>query len=330
MAHVDQELAPSSGGSAFALPEICHAVLNPRSFTFVAENAPWSIVNSFERQRQRLAMASLRVVCSTLLRQLGIARSEASSSSVAQCSQSSVSTLKSVLLFVACLLAQLGLGALSMVRHGIPRWLHLWASANILSNIGDLLINRRFRERKEIDGSCGIEDCGLDKARLSPVDHNAVTADILRALTISLPTNLSRLIFLATLRDNNSGRYYHPELAGRFPDSLADLAMLDCHQRIYRRVVALPLEDLTDELDRYIATVPAPRERLIESWKKLKAYRVTIPMDADPVSREIFYMKVEVAVAILETRLPNQNFVMSGGNPLSTARNLCVGWTGNG
>ena len=80
--------------------------------------------------------------------------------------------------------------------------------------------------------------------------------------------------------------------------------MLACHREIYETVMALPLEDLTDQLDVYMATVPVPKERLIESWTKLRAYRATIPMDADPISTEIFFMKVEVAVAILEARLP--------------------------
>jgi hypothetical protein len=82
--------------------------------------------------------------------------------------------------------------------------------------------------------------------------------------------------------------------------------MLACHQHIYKQVVALSIEDLTDQLNWYVTTIPAPRERMIESWTKLKAYRATIPMDADPISAEIFFMKVEVAVAILEARLPHR------------------------
>jgi hypothetical protein len=82
--------------------------------------------------------------------------------------------------------------------------------------------------------------------------------------------------------------------------------MLVCHRRIYEQVVALAIEDLTDQLDVYIATVPVPRGRLIESWTKLKAYRATIPMDTDLISAEIFFMKVDVAVAILEARLPGR------------------------
>jgi hypothetical protein len=309
MLELDHEITPSGARSTFAFPDICRTVLNPQSYSFVAANAPCQAVNSFELRRQQLAIASLRVARSMLLQQLRMAGGDAFDSSFLQFCHSTISTLKSTLLLAACALGRMGLGVLSVLRHGIPQGLHLWASANILNNVGNLLTDGQLRNQPaggEAGGVCVIDGRVLDNAYLGPLDRSAVTADILRALTVSLPTDLSRLIFLATLRDNNSGHYYHPEVARRFSDSVADQAMLACHQWIYRRVVALPLEDLTDELDRYIASVPVSRERLIESWKRLKAYRATIPIDADDVSSEIFFMKVEVAVAILESRVPGR------------------------
>jgi hypothetical protein len=88
--------------------------------------------------------------------------------------------------------------------------------------------------RDELLAPNALEPTANGECRLS-----AVTVDILRALTISLPNDLAHLIFLATLRDNNSGHHYHPEVAQRF-------------------------------------------------------------------SAEIFFMKVGVAVAILEARLPGR------------------------
>jgi len=191
---------------------------------------------------------------------------------------------------------------------GIPQRVQIFVSAQILTKVGDLLINAE-QDAKPINGD--LRDEPLPSTTLARIfddedSHRAVVHDILRALAASLPNDLSQLIFLATLRDNNSGHYYHPEVARRFSVEVADQSMLVCHRRIYQRVVALPLEDLTDQLDAYTATVRAPKERLIESWTKLRAYRATIPMDTDPISAEIFFMKVGVAVAILEARLPGR------------------------
>lgn len=305
----DHEMTLTGDRFTLAFPDICCTVLNARSLSFVAANAPSQAVNSFELQRQRLALASLRVAKAMLLRQLRRAGGGAFSSSFAHFFRSSISTAKSALLLAACALGRFGLSTLSLLRRAIPQDIHLWVSANILNNVGNLLTDDQLRNppaTSGVDDAQPIDLSSLERVSSSRLCYGVVAADILRALTDSLPTDLSRLIFLATLRDNNSGHYYHPEVARRFSDSLADHAMLACHQLIFRRVIALPLEDLTDELDRYIATVPVPRERLIESWKKLKAYRATIPISADDVSSEIFFMKIEVAVAILESRLPGQ------------------------
>jgi len=124
------------------------------------------------------------------------------------------------------------------------------------------------------------------------------------ALLQALPNNLSRMIYLATLRDNNSGHYYYPELTRRFSAEVVDRAMLACHGQLFDRVVQLSLEDLTESLDVYMASTHVLKARFIQSWKKLRAYRATIPIDSDPISAEVFFMKVEVAVSILEARLP--------------------------
>ncbi len=292
--------------SMLAVRKVCRSVLNTSSFRFVAANAPADVVSSFGAQQQRLARISLQVTSSVLVRQL---RHHADYfGSFSRSLRSFMSQLRNVSVLGVCAVGRVALGVLRGLSVGIPQQVQVFVSAQILTRVGNLLIDEDHREetisndvRDEVlacDALPGISD---GECRLT-----AVTADILRALTISLPNDLSRLIFLATLRDNNSGHYYHPEVARRFSVAVADDAMLACHRQIYEQVVALALEDLVDELDAYMATVRAPKQRSIESWTKLRAYRATIPMDADPISTEIFFMKVGVAVAILEARLPGR------------------------
>lgn len=292
-----------------AFGEVGRSVLNPNSLAFVAANAPSEVVRSFEVQQQRLASFSLQVASKMLVRRLTERRGRRFNGFFSRILQSSKSKAKSAFLLVACTFGRMGLSVLRAVRSGLPRPLRLSVSASILTNVGNLLIDTELVS-KPIAGHWSngesIYTDATEKVSIRESDLSLATEDILRALKISLPNDLSRLIFLATLRDNNSGHYYHPEVARRFSGEVADQAMLTCHRQIYEQVVALALEDLTDQLDAYMATVRAPKERLIESWTKLRAYRATIPMDADPVSAEIFFMKVEVAVAILEARLPVQ------------------------
>ena len=291
--------------SVLGLREVCRSVLNTNSLRFVAANAPAEVVSSYRTEQQRLARLSLQVASAALVQRLAHDGSFVGSSPTRQ---SPLSKLKGALLLGVCTVGRAGLGVLRGLSIGIPQRLQILVSAKILTNVGNLLVDTG---RGDKPTSKALNDERILCEVPTEVSHeesgqDAVKEDVLRALRISLPNDLSRLIFLAILRDNNSGHYYHPEVAQRFSAEIADRAMLACHHQIYDRVVALPLEDLTDQLDAYMATVRAPKERLIESWTKLRAYRATIPMDADPVSTEIFFMKVGVAVAILEARLPGR------------------------
>jgi hypothetical protein len=292
--------------SMLAVREVCRSVLNASSFRFVAANAPADVVSSFGAQQQRLARLSLQVTSSMLVQRL--MPPDRLLWQLSPSLRSFMFHLRNVSVLGVCAVGRVALGLLRGLSIGIPQQVQVFVSAQILTRVGNLLIDKDHRE-KPISDDVGDELLASDalpgisdgECRLT-----AVKADILRALTISLPNDLSRLIFLATLRDNNSGHYYHPEVAQRFSAEVADQAMLACHRQIYEQVVALALEDLVDELDAYMATVRAPKERSIESWTKLRAYRATIPMDTDPISAEIFFMKVGVAVAILEARLPGR------------------------
>jgi hypothetical protein len=305
----DLSLTHSGSDSVPAFHEVCRSVLNPGSLSFVAANAPCQVVHSFEARQQRLASFSLQLASTMLVRQLRKTDQNSFNRSLLLLFQSFPLKMKHAMLLAACMLGRLGLGVLGALRHGVPRHLQIGLSANILRNVGNVLTDSEINVETNLENLSGkdvIYPYVLGMHYAIESGDGEVAADILRALTVSLPNDLSRLIFLATLRDNNSGHYFHPDLARRFSECIADRAMLACHQRIYKQVVALSIEDLTDQLDLYVTTVPAPRERMIESWTKLKAYRATIPIDTDPISAEIFFMKVEVAVAILEARLPRR------------------------
>jgi hypothetical protein len=280
--------------------------LNTNSLRFVAANAPAEIVSDYGTEQQRLARLSLQIASAVLVQRLAYADGFVGSSSSLR---SPLWKLKGALLLAVCTLGRAGLEVLRGLRAGIPQRLQILVSAKILTNVGNLLVDTESGYKtisKALSDERILCETSTAVSHEEPSSLDAVRDDILRALRVSLPNDLSRLIFLAILRDNNSGHYYHPEVAQRFSVEVADQAMLACHHQIYERVVALPLEDLTDQLDAYMATVRAPKERLIESWTKLRAYRATIPMDADPISTEIFFMKVGVAVAILEARLPGR------------------------
>jgi hypothetical protein len=298
----------SPGGSSARLvarfQEICRTVLDPDILTFLAKNAPADVTSSFRMQQQRLTRFSLQVASGTLCQRLVGTYEQHPEFSFQRGIKGFLFHVQNGLLLVACGLGRAGLVLLQTLSYGTPRRGQLWVQAKVLSGVAGMM--HRFAH--DLASEPAWADYENDTFATKVVSDrkqrsDLVIEDVRAALSTALPNDLSRMICLATLRDNNTGGYYHPELARRFTIEASDRAMLVSHRELYERLVSLSLEDLTDQLDVYFATAHVSKVRSIEYWRRLRAYRATIPIGADPISAEILFMKVEVALAILGARV---------------------------
>jgi hypothetical protein len=116
------------------------------------------------------------------------------------------------------------------------------------------------------------------------------------------PTCLSRLIFLATLRDNNTGQYRHPTLANKFPSDAVSRALTRIHRAACEELLRYPIADLVYELELYADQTRAERQNFLSTWKSTRAYRTVKPTELDPFSSLFFELTLDVAVAVLDSR----------------------------
>ena len=129
-------------------------------------------------------------------------------------------------------------------------------------------------------------------------------ADDLRRRTLSeIPRSLDRLIYLASMRDYNTGLYYHDGLASRFSQEVACEALADCHREAFRDLVGSPLRDLVCQMEGYMDSTHTSPSEFLTAWKKLEPYRVAVPVETDPLSAEFLFSSFKIALAILEARL---------------------------
>src|SRR6267143_3030339 len=104
----------------------------------------------------------------------------------------------------------------------------------------------------------------------------------LRSRTLSrLPGDFSRLVYLASSRDCNTGKYYHDGLAFHFSEMVVSRAFAECHREVFDRLVYASLEELIDELCNYISSTDERPEEFLKSWEHLGSYRVTIPSQGE-------------------------------------------------
>ncbi|HXU20354.1 MAG TPA: hypothetical protein VN788_07220 [Verrucomicrobiae bacterium] len=129
-------------------------------------------------------------------------------------------------------------------------------------------------------------------------------ADDVRQRTLSeLPQSLDRLIYLASMRDYNTGLYYHDGLAARFSQEVACEALADCHREVFRQLVACPLENVVGQMEAYMKSTHTSPSEFLAAWRKLEPYRVVVPVEADPLSTQLLFSTFKIALAILEARL---------------------------
>jgi hypothetical protein len=129
--------------------------------------------------------------------------------------------------------------------------------------------------------------------------------DYVRATVLEiLPNDLTRMIYLASLRDCNSGTYLHPELSQQRGVQAADGALRACHEQVFRRLLTTRLAEYVVQLQEYIRYTRGEILTVLKTWRSLQAYRATVPVSALATSTELYFLNVAIALEIVGRQVP--------------------------
>jgi hypothetical protein len=140
---------------------------------------------------------------------------------------------------------------------------------------------------------------------MESANHSHVYAAIrdLQLHTLSrLPAPLAKLLYLAGLRDYNTGMYHHEGLASRYSDDAACEALAECHRHAFRDLLSSSLEETVQQLESYMHSLGTGPGEFFFTWNSLKPYQIAVPAGTDPLSAEFLSSNLKVALAILESR----------------------------
>jgi hypothetical protein len=145
----------------------------------------------------------------------------------------------------------------------------------------------------------------LGQSKADSKDLPESLADYVSATVLeTLPNDLTRMIYLASLRDCNSGMYLHPELSHQRGVHVADGALRVCHEQVFRRLLTTRLADYVSQLQEYIRYTRGEILTMLKTWKSLQAYRATVPLGALATSTELYFLNVAIALEIVGQQVP--------------------------
>jgi len=132
--------------------------------------------------------------------------------------------------------------------------------------------------------------------------ERSALADLCKNTLSRIPTLSGQLIYLATLRDLNSGTYRHHGLIALFGRDEAVKALKESHQVAFQAWLNLSLAEKSEDLKNYLRTLDDSPEEIAEHWLKSGVYRTYVPAAAIRAEADHFCKDLETLLQLLRNQ----------------------------
>jgi len=140
----------------------------------------------------------------------------------------------------------------------------------------------------------------MDNQRRKGSLERGAAADLWRHTLTQIPSTFGRLVYLASLRDQNTGRYVHHGLSQIFSEAEADQALRESHAETFSEWLCFNLEQQRSDLDLYLSSFQADRRTILATWIRLTPYRNLVPAAARDPERRLYLADLETLLELLK------------------------------
>jgi hypothetical protein len=131
------------------------------------------------------------------------------------------------------------------------------------------------------------------------LERNAL-ADLWKHTLSQVPSTYGRLVYLASLRDPNSGSYRHHGLSVAFGRAESIAALKKSHEETFLEWLKMPLASKNADFRGYLQSAEENRPAVVTYLAKGTPYLTQAPDSAGRAQRRQFQMEMETLLALLK------------------------------
>ena len=145
--------------------------------------------------------------------------------------------------------------------------------------------------------------------------ERSAVADLWKHTLSRIPSVSGRLVYLATLRDLNSGTYRHHGLFTAFGRDEGAKALRESHQEAFQTWLALSLAEKNEDLRQYLVALDDPQEDVAAHWLQSGVYRSYVPAAAMAAEHDHFCRDLETLLELIRNEALRRRPRSSGDVP---------------